>query len=406
MKRPGRALLALLVVLLGCARNPGAAGHPARYLYVWAGTGMGHGGSDFVAVVDADPASASYGRILGASPAVGGGMMPHHTEYTLPPTRPYFANDFTAGRIFLVDASAPGSARIVATIDSVPGFRRPHSFARLNDTLVLASLQFGDSTLPGNPGGIAEFDASGRLLHTASSADPAFPGARIRTYALELVPALDRFITTSSPMDSERTADVIQVWRLSDLKLLRTIAMPGIPGDSLDHYPFELRTLPDHRTVFLNTYTCGFFRITGIETEAPKVEMVYSMRKPVRFGCSVPILAGKFWVMPIAYSHVIVSLDLSDLSHPVEVSTLPTDSTFFPHWIAADPGSDRLIVTEQGDGPPRIFMARLDRTSGRLSWDERFREADSTRLGVSFSRATWPNGVVGAAMPHGALFVP
>jgi hypothetical protein len=110
--------------------------------------------------------------------------------------------------------------------------------------------------------------------------------------------------------------------------------------------------------------------------------------------------------MPIAYSHVIVTLDLADPTHPVEVSQLPTDTTFFPHWLAADPGSDRLVVTEQGDGLPRIMMLHLDRSTGRLSWDDRFKEADSTAHGLSFSRADWPNGITGPAMPHAALFVP
>jgi hypothetical protein len=401
-------LLILAALLSACAPRDGgqAAPNPARYLYVWAGTAHHHdAGTNFIAVVDVDTSSATYGKILTATPA-DSGMMPHHAEYTLPAGHPFFANDFMTGRTVLVDASTPLAPRVVAAADSVPHFRQTHSFMRVGDTLVIATLQFGDSTLPGNPGGLAEFTAAGRLLRTASSADSAFPGARIRTYGLALVPAIDRALSTSSPMDTEKTANVIQLWRLSDLTLLRTTAMPGIAGDSVEYYPFEARTLADGRTVFLNTYTCGFYRITDLDRSEPKVELVYSMREPRRFGCSVPIVAGRFWVMPVAYSHVIVTLDLADPSHPVEVSRLPTDTTFFPHWLAADPGSDRLVVTEQGDGLPRIMMLRLDRRNGRLSWDERFKEADSTAHGLSFARAGWPNGITGPAMPHAALFVP
>ena len=407
MSRASR-FLTLVALLTGCARGgvAPAAPHPARYLYVWAGTSHHHDpGANFIAVVDVDSASPSYGTILTATPA-DSGMMPHHAEYTLPPGHPFFANDFMTGRTVLIDPSTPTTPRLVGTVDRTPGFRQLHSLLRLADTLVVATLQFGDSSLPGNPGGLAEFNAAGRLLRTASSADSSLPGARIRTYGLVLLPAIDRALSTSSPMDSERTANVIQLWRLSDLHLLRTTAMPGIAGDSVEHYPFEARILADGKTVFLNTYTCGFYRITDLDGSGPKVELVYSMREPRRFGCSVPIVAGRFWVMPIAYSHVIVTLDLADPSHPVEVSRLPTDTTFFPHWLAADPGSDRLVVTEQGDGLPRIMMLRLDRSTGRLSWDERFKEADSTAHGLSFSRAGWPNGITGSAMPHAALFVP
>ena len=399
------AWLGLLVGL------PAACGRPApsaRYLYVWSGTGHSreHPGTDFIAVLDADRDSPSYGRILGASTIAEGGVMPHHAEFALPPGRPLFANDFTTGKSFLIDHSNPISPRLLTAIDSIPGFRQPHSFARWQDTLILATLQFGDSTVAGAPGGLAEFDANGRLLRTASSRDTAFPGAAIRTYGITLLPKLDRVLTTSSPMDTERTAHVIQIWRLSDLRLLKTVRMPAIAGDSVEHYPFEARTLADGRTVFLNSYYCGFYRITDLDQPEPRVELVHSMREPRRIGCSVPAIAGNFWVMPIAYAHIIVTLDISDPAHPTEVSQLPTDSTFFPHWVATDPGSDRLVVTEQGDGPPRVLMARLNRSTGRLSWDERFREADSLQRGVSFSRGRWPNGLSGAAMPHAALFVP
>jgi len=396
--------LSVAALLVGCAAAP----HPARYLYVWAGTGHPptQAGTDFIAVLDADPASPSYGQVLRATSLAEGGLMPHHSEFTLPAGRPFFANDFSTGRSFLIDAHDPQSPRLLKTIDSIPGYRHPHSFARLADTLVYATLQFGDSTRAGNPGGLAEFSADGRLLRTASSRDSSFPGARIRTYGITLLPMIDRVLTTSSPMDTEQTAHVVQIWRLSDLTLLKTLAVPGIPGDSVEHYPFEARTLSDGRTVFLNTYYCGFYRITGLDQAEPRIELVLSMREPRRIGCSVPVQTGRFWVMPIAYSHLLVTLDLSDPSHPREVSRLPTDSTFYPHWLAADPGTDRLILTEQADGPPRLLMLRLNRSTGQLSWDPGFRDAGASRPGVSFDRPTWPNGLAGMAMPHAALFVP
>jgi len=400
--------MASLATLAGCSAReaPVERPSPARYLYIWSGTGHGTGGSNFIAVVDVRSGSTTYGQLLGTSPAIEGGMMPHHTEYVLPAGAKYYANDFMAGKNFLIDATIPESPRITAGPAVAPGFRQSHTFSRLQNSHVLMTMQFGDSTRAGNPGGLAELDTDGKLVRATSSADSAFPGAAIRTYGLEVLASVDRVITTSSPMDTEKTADVIQIWRLSDLALLKTVAMPGIPGDSVERYPFEVRMLADGKTALLNSYSCGFYRLSDLDRPEPKVDLVLSMREPRRFGCSVPVIRGKYWLMPIAYAHTIVTLDISDPAHPVEVSAFPTDSTFFPHWIAADPGSDRLVLTEQGDGPPRVLMVRLDPSSGRLSWDERFQEADSTARGLSFARARWPNGLTGHAMPHGALFIP
>ena len=70
--------------------------NPSRYLYVWAGTGHDSTrGLDMVTVLDADPASKTYGAVVAALTVDSSGLMPHHTEYELPAKGPFFANDFT-----------------------------------------------------------------------------------------------------------------------------------------------------------------------------------------------------------------------------------------------------------------------------------------------------------------------
>ncbi|MFN2601580.1 MAG: hypothetical protein ABR582_02360 [Gemmatimonadaceae bacterium] len=395
----GLSLLAFAPLIL--AATTGKA--PSRYLYVWAGTAMDskHPGVDMITVIDANPASNTYGSILAAQ-TVDSGYMPHHTEYVLPAKQPFFANDYSGDKSFLIDFSNPLHPKS-SGVARVPGTRKFHTFMRLPNGHVVATYQFGDGKVTGDPGGLAEFDAKGQLLKTGSSQDPAFPNAKIRTYGLTLVPKLDRAVTTSSPMDDERPDDVIQVWRLSDLKLLRTIKLDVMP-DSSQMMPFEMRALPDG-SVFINTYFCGFYRLTDLATN-PKLTRVFGLPRPGNLGCSVPLLAGKFWIMPIAYAHRYATLDISNRDHPVEVASLPTDTSFYPHWIAADPNSDRVVVTDQGDGPGMVAVLHLDRSTGQLSWDDKFRDAGSAKPGVSYRRASWPNGVKGMAMPHGALFVP
>jgi hypothetical protein len=412
---PPRHLPVLVVLLLAAgaaATRAEAQAAPYRHLYVWAG--MGHhawedpsrstAGPALMVVLNADPSSPRYGAVEAALTVDPAGRMPHHTEVTAPARGPLFANDYFGDRSFLVDFSRPESPRLAGRVARVPGGRQLHSFERLRDGHVLATVQFSTGGVAGHPGGLAEFDARGRLVRTAWSADSAFPGARIRTYALAVLPAADRVVTTSAPMETETTANVVQVWRLSDLKLLKTLPVPQAAGDSADVNPFEVRALADG-SVLLNTYTCGLFHITGL-VGTPRIERVLVLRGPKDFGCSVPAVLGHFMVLPIAYAHRYAVLDIADPLHPREVGSLPTDTTFFPHWTSPDPGSDRIVVTDQGDGKAMVRMLRLDRATGRLTWDERFRDAGAAAPGVSFDRASWPNGAHGMAMPHGAVFVP
>jgi hypothetical protein len=383
-----------------------ARSKPSRYLYLWAGSGTSKKtGVDIIAVVDADPASPKYGSVINALTVDTAGRMPHHSEFNLPARGPLFVNDFSADRSYLIDYANPTHPRLAGRMMPVPAAHTAHSFARLPNGHVIATIQFGDGKVTGNPGGLGEFDANGKLVRYTSSVDPTFSGARIRTYALTILPAIDRIVTTSSAMDTETVANTVQVWRMSDLKLMKTLDVPKVDTDSSYKYPFEVRAMPDGRTAMVNTYTCGFYHVTNLDSD-PKLERVMAMQQPKNFGCSVPVIAGHFMLMPIAYAHRYATLDISNPSHPVEVSSVSTDTTFYPHWVARDPGSDRVVVDDQGDGAPFVMIGHFDASTGKLTWDERFRDAGATKPGVSFMKDLWPNGLKGMMMPHGAVFVP
>ena len=395
--------------------NATPAPRPSRYLYVWSSTMDTAKATarpyDFLAVVDLQPddatADSRYGHVTRLVPVPARNTMAHHAEQHFIEGRHFFTSGFHSGQLFLFDTKMHAEPRFVRVTDNVPGFVTPHSLVPLPNGHVLATVQFSADSSAGRPGALAELDDDGHVLRASSAADPAFRGAHIRPYGLEVVPALDRVVTTSSPMDDEHTTFVIQVWRLSDLHLLRSFLLPT-SADSANTYPFEPRALADGRTVLVNTYKCGLYRLTALETLHPSAELVLSLSRPgAGFqGCAVPSVVGHFWVMPIVYQHRVAVLDVSNPSHPKEVSSLSCDSTFFPHWSSADPSSDRIVITEQGDGAPRVLIARLDPHTGALRWDERFRERGATVPGLDFERVEGPAGVVAAAMPHASVFVP
>ena len=409
LKRSFRVILVVPVFVLAAGVITAARQSSAkvsRYLYVWAGTGNEKTkGVNSLVVFDADPESPKYGSVINALTVDPAGNVPHHTEFELPSSGNFFANDYGADRTYLIDFSDARNPRLVARGDEVPNAHMVHSYARLPDGNTLATVQHGDMNIEGNPGGLAVFDQKGKLLRYGSSIDPAFPGGHIRTYALTTLPKIDRVVTTSSPMDNEKTLDVIQVWRMSDLKLLKTLTVPVIANDSVHRYPFEVRTLGDGKTVMLNTYYCGFYHVSGLDSD-PKIEHVMRMTHPRNIGCSVPVISGKYMLMPIAYGHRFASIDISNPSRPVEVSSVDMDSTFFPHWVARDPSSDRIVTTDQGDGPPRVMIGHFNAVTGKLTWDEKFKDPGATKPGLSFLNVSWPNGVKGKATPHGAVFVP
>lgn len=400
-----------------------AAATPSPYLYVWAGDAdAAEGDSDFLTVVDANPESATYGSVLGTAPIGSVGNDPHHAIPIAPTDGLFFANGFDANKTFLFDLSMPGEALFVRELEKVEGYEYAHSFYLLENSHVLATLQRGDGSRPGDTGGLAEFDGDGNLVRVTSAADPALEGQMIRPYAVEAFPEVDRVLTTSFSMMLEKSENVVQVWRLSDLSLLETLALPPLaPAEGPECYieqiangedctppripghdrPFEIRTLPDGSAI-MNTIACGLYRIHGLEGDDPQVDVVLNW--PETVGCAVPTMVGRFEILPNMFTNEIVTLDVSDPTNPVEVARLTLEEEFMPHWAQVDPGTQRVAVTGIGadNGMVRIYW--VDPETGELTLDETLGQASGLPQGFSLVRDEWPHGPTGPATPHAVLF--
>ena len=402
--------LALAGALLATVPAVGRAQtHPAPYLYVWAGD-ADTTDSDFLAVMDVRPGSPSYGRVLSTLPVGARATGPHHTEHQLESDRLLFANGFGAGRTFRFDLTRPAKPRLLGSFTNAGAFSFPHSFVRLTNGHLLATFQgHGEHNVP--PGGLVELDREGRLVRATSARAAAFDSTQMRPYSLAVLPALDRVVSTSTDMTGDFGAH-LQVWRLSDLALLRTIELPVTSaGDGHEHhatmkshredhhlFPGEPRVLADGRTVLLATFTCGFYRVSNIDAPTPQVDFLAA------FGgenCAVPLLVGHLWIQTIPDEHALATLDVSDPAHPREIGRVSFDSTFSPHWLAYDAGGSRLVVN---NGDDRMFLVHVDLRSGALAIDPAFRDEGAAAPGVSFARAGWPHGATGPAKPHGSVF--
>jgi hypothetical protein len=87
---------------------------------------------------------------------------------------------------------------------------------------------------------------------------------------------------------------------------------------------------------------------------------------------------------------------------PVEVSRLKIDDVIAPHWTGWDGKTQRIVVTGYGE-EHRLFLLKLDQTTGVLTMDTAFHDSDG-RVGFNFDDRDWPHGWKGSANPHGVVF--
>lgn len=405
------------IIALGLAFSAAAPAQPQQtaghYLIVWSGD-QKNVGKDFIAVIDADPASSSYGHLITSIATDQVSVRPHHTEYVMPASAMLFANDFDAGRTFIFNLKDPAHPKIVANFSDRDGYAYPHSFVRLPNGHVLATFQYKSGAMPMDgdmmegatersgkiTGGLVEMDDSGHVLRSASSADPAWPDAALQPYSLAVMPAMDRVLVTNSPMQNDAMLRSVtaQLYRLSDLKLLKTFRLD--PGQQLYAHvsPEEVRVGPDG-AAYVQTLACGLERVTGLAEAQPKAQLVHTFPGS---WCGVPTFVGHYLVQSVPDIHGFIVLDMADGTHPREVSRLVISKDYASHWTGLDPATGEIVVTSRRDGD-RTYMLRLDAATGALSIDTAFRDEDG-KPGFSFARRKWPHGWTGAGKPHGAVF--
>jgi hypothetical protein len=398
------ALLAsfLIFCLLGHAaqaqEQTKAQGH---YMFAWTGDAEGQR-EDFLAIIDADPASATYGKLMTTLGTDQRTMRVHHTEYVMPESGMLFANDHDAGRTFIFDVRDALHPKIATSFTDMDGYMHPHSYLRLPNGHVLATFQHSHRSMNderlGGSGGLVEIDDQAKVIRSASSADPAFPDALLEPYSLVVLPEIDRVLVTNSSMHNTNVFSGVtyQIFRLSDLKLLKT-AYLDMGTNHYGHMSPEEPRLGRDGAVYVQTLGCGIERITNIDKDEPSSKLVYTF--PGSY-CGVPTIVGHYLIQSVPLLHGVVALDITNGTKPVEVSRLKLDDNFSPHWTSWDAKTQRLVVTGMAT---RIFMVKLDQATGALSIDEAFHDATG-KPGFDMSNREWPHGWKGSGLPHGVVF--
>jgi hypothetical protein len=409
-------LFVALLTSAGCSAPPAPQ---SDYLFVWAGDSA-EKSSDFLAVIDANPASPQYGSVITSLPTGVHGTHPHHTEAELSASGHLLANGFHTGTSWLFDLTTPRAPKIITTFGDLAGYSHPHTYLRLSNGHVLATFQYKADSMGPAPmhmagvsmgtvehptGGLVEMDERGSVIRSGSAADTAIPDRRVFPYSVVEMPAIDRVVSTTTDMDAadkKATSEWVQLWRLSDLTLLKSFALPPGPRGDENRFTGEPHLLPDGKSVYVHTFSCGLYLVRGIDGASPTSKFVKSFPGT---ECGVPVLTGHYWLQTVPATHSLVALDVSDAEHPREVSAVTFDKGEAPHWISMDRTGRRVVLNSGGYGASnRLYVLNFDPSSGRLSLDERFRDAGSTSPGVNMSGRTWPHGFAGTALPHGTVF--
>lgn len=397
------------VWLTATAGVASASDNPGHYLFAWSGT-VDSKGEDFIAVVDADPESAHYGELVTSVASGIVSQQVHHTEYWMPDSAQLFANDHMSGDTVVFDLSDPLKPHVRARFHDLDGFSHPHSFLRLPNGHVLASFQFAGefshsdmamsdpAAKQGVHGGIVEIDEDGHAIRAASTADGKHADEALMAYSLLPLPDLDRVLVTNSGMRSiDPTGHTIQMFRLSDLKLLTTQALDPGSGHYGETNPEEARRGPDG-AVYVQTTGCGIERVSELAGDHPHSRLVYQFPGSM---CGVPSVVGRFWIQTVQILHAVVVVDLAAQGGPKEVSRVVLSGHILPHWTGYDPRTHRIAVS--GYDEPRFYLLTFDPENGKVAIDRAFHDRTG-KPGFDTGPRVWPHGWNGEAEVHGIVF--
>jgi methanethiol oxidase len=226
---------ALAITIAGPIANSGAETCISPYIkslkqsekvmYLWA-LPTDPTGQDFLAVIDVNLASPTYGKILKKIEVGSAGNEAHHIGYTDDRAK-LWAASLNSNRFFIFDvASDPINPKLIRTIDNVAkltGLSGPHTPYAIPGRMLISMASGPDGT---GPGGLAEFTNDGEFVASHKSPD--------HIYEPVVKPEFNRMITSSwvsqktimtpgDKWDPKDFSNTLQVWDFKERKIIQTL---------------------------------------------------------------------------------------------------------------------------------------------------------------------------------------
>jgi hypothetical protein len=393
--------LAALAPLLAGADGPGRL---EKTLYVWAGD-VSRQAPDFLAVVDFDPASPTYGKPLSRVELSGPGATgnePHHVGLSSDGRVLGVGGLLSVLKgqpeVFFFDVSQPRAPRFLGSADP-PQSSITDEFYPIPGGGFLVTMMGGPAGA--SPGRVVEFGPDLKLV----AEHPAEPPAEgFNPHGISVRPEINLMVTSDfvCPSTTLHAAHKdlafrgsVRVWNLRQRKILRTVALPT-PSGSID---VQLIPGDPHARAFTAGMTDD--QLYLIDTRQGTAKAVFDFGALAKGGWPQLFRLSRDGTRLFITLHMagkVAMLDISNPERPQLLDVLDLGAGSGPHYLALTRDEKRLVISDyflnedeagvvHAEGDHKIHVAKVSNRG--LTLDPRFE--------LDFNTA-FPSG---PARPHG-----
>jgi selenium-binding protein 1 len=378
-----------------------------KYLFVWAGD-QARTAPDFLAVVDFDPASAHYGKVvtsLSLSGAGASGNEPHHVGLSADGKTLACGGLLSVLKgqkeVFFFDVSDPTKPKFLSAADP-PKSSVTDEFYALPGGGFLVTMMGGPAGM--HPGRVVEFDKNLAIVaeHPAEPPADGFDPHGISVRPDKNLMVTSDFICPASTLAATEGGlslrGSVRVWDYAGRKILRSIMLPSSGGT------IDVRLIPGDSAG--RAYTAGMVddKLYLLDTTAGTAKPVFDFASISKGGWPQLMRMtpdGKRLFVSINVAGKIAMLDTTKPESPRLLKALDLGKDSGPHYLALTADNKRLVVSDyflnedaagkvHAEGDHKIHVATV--TANDLVLDPKF-ELD---FNTAFS--------TGPARPHGMAF--
>jgi selenium-binding protein 1 len=323
-----------------------------KHMYIWAGD-QARQAPDFLAVIDFDEGSPSYGKVVTTVPLPAPGETwnePHHVGLSRDKKVLACGGLLSVLRgqkeIFFFDVSDPDAPRLMSAADPPKSAITDEFYPLHHGGFLVTMMGAADGT---HPGRVAEFDDDMKLV----AEHPANPPADgFNPHGISVRPEMNLMVTSDFICPATTLHAVpgplglrgsVRVWDFRDRRILRTVTLPEGAGS------IDVRLIPrDHRG---RAYTAGMTddKLYLIDTEEGTGKAVFD------FGTIAPggwpqlmrmTKDGDRLFITLNLAGKVVMLDTSDPEKPRLLKAVSLGASSGPHYLALTGNEKRLVVSD------------------------------------------------------------